>query len=77
MLLKIWQERESKEISIQLQGENNENVLIHIYSISGVLCKSINSNTNEKMTVHLNTEGIYIIKALSGKSIVTEKIIVW
>jgi hypothetical protein len=77
MVLKIWQEPESKEIGIQLQGENNENVLIQIYSISGVLCQSINSNANEKMTVHLNSEGMYIIKALSGKSAITKKIIVW
>jgi hypothetical protein len=77
MVLKIWQEMDSKKIGIQLQGRNDEKVLIHIYSISGILCESINLTANEKTRVRLNSEGIYIIKAISGKSLITEKIIVW
>jgi hypothetical protein len=77
MVLKIWREQEQKEISLQLLSAKNENALIHIYSIKGVLCQSIYSKTNEKITVRLNTDGIYILKALSGKSVITEKIVVW
>jgi hypothetical protein len=74
-VLKIWQPSGSKELSIQLQSGNNENILIQVYSNSGALCQSIKCKANEIRKLDLISTGIYIVKAFAGNSVQVGKFV--
>jgi hypothetical protein len=73
--LRIWQAPGTKEISVQLEAGNIDNVLLNIYAINGVLNQFIILKTNEKRAIHLDNPGLYIIKTISGNSVIVKKII--
>jgi hypothetical protein len=74
-LLRFYREPGSNEISVQVEAGDIDNVLLNIYSINGVLCRSIRIKTNEKKAMHMNNPGLYVIKAFSGNSAIVEKVI--
>jgi hypothetical protein len=73
--LKVWQIPGSKEITVQLQTNNHENVILQIYSINGELCRSINCKANEIQTLSLNKSGTYIAKATIGNLVKVRKFV--
>jgi hypothetical protein len=72
-VLKIWQPSGSKELSIQLQSDNNDYVLIQVYSINGAICQSIKCKSNEIQILNLSKSGIYLAKAFIGNSVHVKK----
>jgi hypothetical protein len=74
-VLKIWPTSGSDEIKIKVQSANSEKVLMHIYSVQGVLCQSFSMNTNEEKALQLNKAGVYIAKASVGNSFMVRKFV--
>jgi hypothetical protein len=69
--LRVIPSTNSGEIRVQLQSKNDVEVLIQIYTSSGVLFKSVNAKTNTDEIISLKTHGIYIIRAVSPKTVTT------
>jgi hypothetical protein len=74
-ILKVWQVSNSKEISIQLQASQQDNITVQIYSINGSLLQTVKLKTNEIKNVQLKNDGIYIIKSIIGNSTYVKKIV--
>jgi hypothetical protein len=75
-ILKVWQSSGLHQISLQLQSEKNNEVMIRIYSVSGQLIQSQMIRPNEILSVPMKESGVFLVKALVDQAIVSEKVVV-
>jgi hypothetical protein len=75
-VLRVWQTLEKNEIGIDINSYKNEISLVQVYTINGILCRSIRLKTNEIQNINLKQTGIFILKATVGKTNLSREVVV-
>jgi predicted phosphodiesterase len=73
--IRIWQDAGSNEIRITSDANINENALVRIYNVSGVLIRSFHLNPGEIQTLDLSNSELFLILGVYSNSISRVKII--
>lgn len=63
-------------ISVNLTGDHSGNRIINIINSSGQVVKQLNMNGQNRMSMNIKESGTYSVQLITGKQVITKKLIV-
>jgi N-acetylneuraminic acid mutarotase len=63
-------------ISVNLHGENSDEQIIQVINSSGQVVNRINIMGQNKLNINIDEAGIYLVQLITGKQVITKKLVV-